>query len=64
MLFDYTTSLEVKVTMYQYSDGILDNVPDAYWKGIGTATPAPDSLYNVRDGESEECKLLPDGERE
>ena len=27
MVFDYTTPHRFKITMYQYIDGILDNVP-------------------------------------
>ena len=41
MVFDYTTPCQVKITMYQYIDGLLDNVPEIYWKGIGLATLAP-----------------------
>ena len=64
MVFDYTTSHEVKNTMYQYIDGLLDNVPKLYWKGIGMETSASENLYGVQNSESKECEMLTDDERE
>ena len=64
MLFGYTVFDEVKITIYQYIDGLLDNMPAAYLNGIGMATPAPKNLYDVRDPDLEECELLSDIKQE
>lgn len=47
MVFDYTKPLHVKIRMNQYIDGLLDNVPQTYLKGIGLATHVPENLYDV-----------------
>ena len=45
MTFDYSTVGEVKITMYQYINGVIDNAPQIYKEGIGGATPAPPHLF-------------------
>lgn len=64
IVFDYTKSNEVKVTMYQYIDRLLDNVPEVFLKGIGLVTPASENLYDLWDVNFQECELLTDTERE
>ena len=51
MVFDYTTNGEVLVHMYQYIEELIQNAPERYKVGIGSATPAPSHLYEVRDQE-------------
>ena len=64
MVFDYSIEGKVKVTMYQYITGVIENAPDVYKSGAGKATPASCHLYNVRDQEDEKTELLNDQERD
>ena len=48
MTFDYTTAEEVKVTMYDYIDRLLENAPTLWKYGIGMVTPVPNNLYKTR----------------
>ena len=48
MTFDYTTKGEVKVTMHDYINVMIDNIPE-FWKNeIRMATPALNSLNETR----------------
>ena len=49
MVFDYTTDGDVLVQMYQYIEELIRNAPERYKVGVGSATPAPSHLYEVRD---------------
>ena len=51
MVFDYATDGQVLVQMYQYIQGVINGAPEMYKTGIGSATPAPSHLYEVRDPE-------------
>ena len=48
MIFDFSTGKEVQITMYQYIDSVLEDVPTVYKEGISTVTPAPLNLYETR----------------
>ena len=63
MTFNYTNSEQVTIHIYQYIDEFLDNMPNRYKEEVGSATPAPSNLYNVRDASKEEKELLPDHEK-
>ena len=63
MVFDYTTKGEVKISMYQYLSGLIEEAPEIYKKGAAKATPAPNHLYEVRDVDSDGNKLLDKVER-
>ena len=69
MVFDFNIVDKVKITMYQYMDGVIDGAPDRYKiaskeNGVGMATPAPHNLYDVRSPDSEGNRLLTEKERE
>ena len=64
MVFDYSIEGQVKITMYQYIKGIIDNAPDIYKNGVAKATPAPTHLYDIRDPEQAEVQLLDKKEKE
>ena len=64
MSFDYTKDNQVTVHMYQYIDEVLSTVPNRYKEGVGSATPAPSNLYEVRKEDSPDTELLPTKERE
>ena len=64
MTFDYNVQGQVTVQMYQYIDEFLSNVPDKYKEGVGSATPAPNNLYEVRSEETEGFELLSDEDKE
>lgn len=63
MVFDYSTPGEVMIHMYQYISELIASAPEVYKTGIGSATPAPTNLYEIRDPESEDSKPLNDEER-
>ena len=63
MAFDFSKTCEVKITMYDHIDSILEGVSTIYKSGIGCATAAPSYLYTVREP-CEGNKLLLDNERE
>ena len=68
MIFNFETSEKVKITMYQYIDSVIEGAPDTYKissreNGVGTTTPAPHNLYDVRDPESEGNTPLIDKEK-
>ena len=48
MIFDFSTGKEVQITMYQYIDSVLEDIPTVYKEGISMATPAPLNLYETR----------------
>ena len=49
MVFDYSTEGEVLINMYQYIEGLISGAPKRYKVGLGSATPAPSHLFDVRD---------------
>ena len=51
MIFDYTKPGKVHISMYQHINGLLNNIPPRYKEGVGSATPAPSHLYDIRDPE-------------
>ena len=68
MVFDFNKTGEVKITMYQYLDGLIEGAPEIYKissreNGVGMATPAPHNLYDVRNPDSEGNGLLPGNEQ-
>ena len=63
MTFDYTTKGKLMITMYDYIDGIIKNADQIYKDGSGSATPASDHLYEIRDVDSEDYKPLSEDER-
>ena len=64
MIFDYTKPKQVWIQMYRYIQGVLDSVPARYKEGVGSATPAPNNLYEVRSADSNEIELLSPKERD
>ena len=72
MVFDFSGNSDVKITMYQYLDGLIEGAPDIYKvsskeTGVGMATPAPSNLYDIRDPNDESItgvSFLPEDERE
>ena len=68
MVFDFNDNGEVKITMYQYLDGLTKGAPYIYIlssreNGVGMATPAPHNLYDVHSPESEGNRILPGEEQ-
>ena len=61
--FDYTTKVKLIITMYDYIDGIIKNADQIYKDGSGSATPASDHLYEIRDVDSEDYEPLSEDER-
>ena len=64
MLLDYTTPGQLKITMYPYIEGIIDNAGGIYKSGAGSATPAPDHLFDIRSCDEDDNKLLSKQEKE
>ena len=58
MTFDYSTYGKLMIAMYDYINGLIRNAGIIYKEVAGSATPAPDNLYDIRSPESEEYKLL------
>ena len=63
MIFDFSTANKVKITMYQYIDGVIDGALDIYKVAsrenrVVMATPAPHNLYDVRSPDSDVNRLL------
>ena len=58
MVFGYTTDGEVSVHMYQYIEELIKNAPERYKVGLGSATPAPSNLYEVRDQSDDSAAKL------
>ena len=68
IIFDFNTPSKVKITMYQYLDGVINGTSDIYKissrdNGVEMVTPAPHNLYDVRSPESEGNRLLTEVER-
>ena len=49
ILFDYSTHGKLIITMYDYIDSVIRNAGAIYKEGAGSATPAPDNLYEIRN---------------
>ena len=58
MTFNYETPGQVMIHMYQYIHEMLKSIPDKYKEGIGSATPAPSNLYDIRDESADKVELL------
>ena len=58
MVFDYSTEGQVLIQMYQYIRAVIEGAPDRYKTGVGSATPAPSHLYDVRDPDKEKVVKL------
>ena len=63
MTFDFSKTDEVKITMYDHIDSILEGIPTIYNSGIECATALSSNLYTVREP-CESNELLLDNERE
>ena len=48
MTFEFTKKGEAKITMYDQIDDIIENAPEIYKTGVGSATASPTNLYTVR----------------
>ena len=64
MTLDYTTQGRLIITMYDYIDGLIESIRQMYKEGVGSATPAPDHLYNIREPNTEDNALLSKNENE
>ena len=64
MIFNYNVEGQVKIIMYQYIKGLIDNAPEIYKKGAAKATPAPNHLYYIRDPDCEDTELVDKKEKE
>ena len=54
MVFNFSGNNDIKITMYQYLDGVIEDAPDIYKIssreiGVGMATPASRNIYDIRD---------------
>ena len=71
IIFDFSGEKDVKITMYQYIDSVIEGSPDIYKissreTGVGIATPAPSKLYEIRNPNGENVtglRLLTEHER-
>ena len=63
MIFDYTNTGEVKITMYQYVTELLKHAPSIYISGAMSPTPAPNHSCEVRDPDVEAIEILPVNEK-
>ena len=63
MTVDSTTKVEIKVTIYDYIDEMIDNANDFWKNGTRMATPAPKNLYETQQTDDPEAELLPDNEK-
>ena len=50
--------------MYDYINGIIENAGELYKEGSGSATPAPDHLFDIREPNEADNELLPKDEKE
>ena len=64
MTFDYTTPGKLTITMYDYINGIIENAGEIYKEGAGSATPAPDHLFDIREPCEVDNELLLKNEKE
>ena len=58
MMFDFSTPLQLKITMYQYVDEIINGADEVYKSGASASTPAPIHLYSIRDPETQDISKL------
>ena len=49
MTFDFSKTCEVKITMYDHIDSILEGAPTIYKSGIGCAIATPSNLDTARE---------------
>ena len=63
IVFDYTNVGYVKITMYQYLEGVIKHAPKIYKSGRISSTPAPIHLYKLRDPNNEYTELLNQSEK-
>ena len=64
MTFDYTNPGKSMITMCNYIDGIISNADDIYNTREGSATPAPEHLYEIREPNDDDNQLLDKHEKE
>lgn len=64
MTFDYTIPGKLMITMYDYVDGVIENAGHIYKTGAGSATPAPENLFEIRNANESDNTLLSKEEKE
>ena len=64
MTFDYTTPGKLTITMYDYINSIIENAGELYKEGAGSATTAPDHLFDIREPNEGDNELLTKDEKE
>ena len=58
MTFDYTNTGKLMITMYDYIEDITEGASEIYKTGVGSATPASEHLFEIREPNEEDNELL------
>ena len=64
MTFDCTNPGKLTITMYDYINGVIENAGENYKTGPGSATLAPDHLFEIREPNDDDNQLLTKEEKE